>query len=282
MALTGRSNSSPAAIGRSTPEARSDAIEVGVSVVICAYNGAARLPPTLDHLKNQRGCDGLKWEVLVIDNASTDGTAEIARRCWGDDSPVAMRIIREPRLGLTYARECALDHIRYEFVSFIDDDNWVSDSWVRRVVEIMAAHPEAAAIGGYCAAVPEIPPPAWFARFKNFYAVGPDYDCGTEVPMLWGAGLTSAQIRVVQPARARLQISYDGSGRGPRDLSGSAAGRLEVVVRSRTSLAAFYSCRASDLGLFSYIAAQANWLSGHDRTLPRRAGKTRRTRSCAC
>ena len=190
MALTGPSNSSPAAIGRSTPEASSDVIEIGVSIVICAYNGAGRLPPTLDHLKNQRGCDGLKWEVLIIDNASTDGTAEIARRCWGDDSPVAMRIIREPRLGLTYARECALDHIRYEFVSFIDDDNWVSDNWVRRVVEIMAAHPEAAAIGGYCAAVPEIQPPAWFARFKNFYAIGPDYDCGTEVPMLWGAGLT--------------------------------------------------------------------------------------------
>jgi glycosyltransferase involved in cell wall biosynthesis len=174
---------------KSLAKESSHALEFGVSVVICVYNGAVRLPATLEHLKKQRGCDDLKWEVLIVDNASTDGTAEVARRCWAAESSATMRIIRESRLGLTYARECALEHASYELVSFIDDDNWVSETWVRRVVEAMTAHPEAAAIGGYCAAVPEITPPQWFARFKNYYAIGPDYDRGAEVPMLWGAGL---------------------------------------------------------------------------------------------
>jgi GT2 family glycosyltransferase len=164
-------------------------MEFGVSVVICSYNGAARLPATLEHLKNQQDCAHLKWEVLIVDNASTDGTAEVARRCWTDDRSVAMRIVRESRLGLALARECALEHVSYELVSFIDDDNWVSERWVRRVAEVMTAHPEAAAIGAYCEAVPEIAPPQWFARFKNYYAIGPEYGRGTEVPMLWGAGL---------------------------------------------------------------------------------------------
>jgi hypothetical protein len=100
-----------------------------------------------------------------------------------------MRIIRESRLGLTFARECALGAARYELVSFIDDDNWVSNTWVRGVAEVMAAHPEAAVIGGYCEAAPEIAPPRWFSRFKNYYAIGPDFERSMEVPMVWGAGL---------------------------------------------------------------------------------------------
>jgi glycosyltransferase involved in cell wall biosynthesis len=207
--------------------ANPDVKEFGVSVVICTHNGAARLPATLQHLKNQRDWAGLKWEVLIIDNASTDGTAEVVRECWKNNrhkapkisgipiggtasvkrtasadeatnldqrfgskgTSVAMRIIRESRLGLTFARECALENVRYELVSFIDDDNWVGDTWVRCVADAMTAHPEAAIIGGYCEAAPEIAPPPWFARFKNYYAIGPDYERSTEVPMVWGAGL---------------------------------------------------------------------------------------------
>ncbi len=166
-----------------------DRIGCGVSVVICCHNSAARLPATLAHLQSQRDADAISWEVVVVDNASSDDTAAVARQHWPSEHPSPLRIVRESRLGLAFARECGLDDVRYELVSFIDDDNWVSDTWVRRVAEVMMAHPEAAAIGGYCEAVPEIAPPQWFARFKNYYAIGPEYERSAEVPMLWGAGL---------------------------------------------------------------------------------------------
>ena len=46
----------------------------------------------------------MPWEVLIIDNASTDGTTEVARTYW-QDGPAPIRVINEPRLGVRYARE---------------------------------------------------------------------------------------------------------------------------------------------------------------------------------
>ena len=55
---------------------------VGVSVVICCHNSTERLSPTLAHLAAQQVPDGVDWEVLLIDNMSTDGTADMARSLW--------------------------------------------------------------------------------------------------------------------------------------------------------------------------------------------------------
>jgi hypothetical protein len=52
----------------------------GLSVIICSHDGVSRLAPTLAHLKKQES-PAAPWEVLVIDNASTDGAAEFARSC---------------------------------------------------------------------------------------------------------------------------------------------------------------------------------------------------------
>jgi len=59
---------------------------------------------------------------MVIGNVSTKASVQVVRECWGDSGPVPMRILYEPRLGLAYARERALEEARYEIVSFIDDD----------------------------------------------------------------------------------------------------------------------------------------------------------------
>ena len=48
----------------------------------------------------------MPWEVLIIDNASTDGTMEVARTYW-QDGPAPIRFINEPRLGVRHAREGA-------------------------------------------------------------------------------------------------------------------------------------------------------------------------------
>jgi glycosyltransferase involved in cell wall biosynthesis len=129
---------------------------LGVSVVICTYNGAQRLPQTLAHLRAQQVPKETAWEVLLIDNASTDDTAEAARKCWPDDKPTQLRIVREPRIGLSNARDRAFLEARHEVVSFVDDDNWVDPDWVQVVGEIMSADPELGAIGGVNDAVAEV------------------------------------------------------------------------------------------------------------------------------
>jgi glycosyltransferase involved in cell wall biosynthesis len=143
---------------------------LAVSVVICCHNSAKLLPNTLAHLKRQRISAPLEWEIVVVDNGSTDGTESIARRCWGDDGPAPLRVVSEPRLGLCYARERAFDESLYEIVSFIDDDNWVDADWIATVSESMSSDSELGAIGSINTAVADVAFPEWFSRYCAYYA----------------------------------------------------------------------------------------------------------------
>jgi glycosyltransferase involved in cell wall biosynthesis len=96
----------------------------GLSVIICSHDVGFRLAPTLAHLKKQNS-PAAPWEVLVIDNASTDETAEFARSCW-QNGPAPLRVINESGLGVRYARESGFLEASYEFFGFVDDDNWVA------------------------------------------------------------------------------------------------------------------------------------------------------------
>ena len=166
----------------------------GISIAVCCHNSAARLAPTLGHLADQRGIPGFPWEVLVIDNASTDRTADIARETWPPAAAAPLRVIPEPRPGLQFARARAFDSARYPVVSFIDDDNWVDPDWIRLVWEILSARADVGACGGRSEAECEVPPPGWFPSWAHCYAVGPqgppNEEPAGERPQLWGAGLS--------------------------------------------------------------------------------------------
>jgi len=164
----------------------------GVSVIICCHNSSTRLPETLRHLAAQQVPDNLPWEIVVVDNASTDETAAIALRNWPGTAP--LRVVPEPQPGLNHARRRGILEARHEIISLIDDDNWVAADWIRRVQSIFAANPGVGACGGKSEAVTEIDPPAWFENIKGFYAIGSQHRKNgdvTDAPgtLLWGAGL---------------------------------------------------------------------------------------------
>lgn len=175
--------------------------EKGISIVICCHNGASRLPQTLAHLAAQQVNKELPWEVIVIDNASTDRTAEVALSLWPDPFPAPLRIISEPQLGLSYARERGFSEAKYEIVSFVDDDNWVNPDWITLAAETMMLHPEVGACGGASEAVCEDTPPRWFKKYKSSYGIGPAENKAGYVQCLWGAGLTvrkSAWVNLIK------------------------------------------------------------------------------------
>lgn len=171
---------------------------LNVSIVICCYNSAPRLPETIRHLLAQEVPEGLLWEVIVVDNACTDNTTEVAQSLWPDNAPAPLRVVSEPEPGLSNARRKGFEQARYDLVSFVDDDNWVAANWVRLVSEIMMAHPEVGALGGRSEAVFETVPPEWFKRYQRAYAVGIQSPIQGDITwsgkwhemQLWGAGLT--------------------------------------------------------------------------------------------
>jgi glycosyltransferase involved in cell wall biosynthesis len=177
----------------------------GVSVVICCHNSTQRLPQTLAHLAAQEARGELPWEVIVIDNASTDGTSRMALACWPANAPAPLRVVFESQLGLSYARSRAFDEAKYEFVSFVDDDNWVNPGWVQLVAEVMTERADVGACGGLAEARSEIEPPWWFQIYREWYAVGPQADHEGDITwsrgFLWGAGMSVRRSAWQQLAR---------------------------------------------------------------------------------
>jgi glycosyltransferase involved in cell wall biosynthesis len=103
-------------------------------IVIPTFNGARRLPVVLAALATQDAPTDL-FEVVVVDNASTDDTAQIANLCPPAEMlkarGVALRCIKEPRAGATYARIAGLRAACSELVCFLDDDNIPDSDYVR-------------------------------------------------------------------------------------------------------------------------------------------------------
>jgi glycosyltransferase involved in cell wall biosynthesis len=167
----------------------------GISIVICSYNGAKRLPPTLTHLIDQRVPEGIAWEVIVIDNASTDTTAETVRSFESRFAPTPLRVVDEASPGLSNARVRGVREARYDIISLIDDDNWVAPDWVARVYGIFDQHPEIDLCGGRSEPVFETDRPKWLGLVDGYYAIGSQHPENGEVTnkpgtLLWGAGLT--------------------------------------------------------------------------------------------
>jgi len=134
------------------------------------------------------------WEVIIVDNASTDDTGQCALSIWDRiGKPTTMRVITEPRIGIGYARYKGFEEAKYEFICFIDDDNWVASDYASTGFEFMQRHSEVGACGSLNEVVSDIALPWWFEKYQRSYAVGPQSEEPGDVTenrgVLWSAGL---------------------------------------------------------------------------------------------
>src|SRR5262249_55847699 len=114
-----------------------------MSVVLCSYNGERYIDETLSTLAH---LDYPDYEVIVVDDGSTDATAEIAAR-----HPV--RLIRTENRGLSAARNTGLSAATGDIVAFIDDDAYPDRDWLKRLA-LSFLDQKYMGVGG-----PNIPPP---------------------------------------------------------------------------------------------------------------------------
>ena len=110
-----------------------------VSVIIPNWNGARLLPICLGSLADQTFRD---FEVVVADNGSTDGSAELVAR----DYPWA-RVIRLPSaVGFARAVNAGIRQTSGELVALLNNDAEAGPEWLAALVETMRAHPEAGSV----------------------------------------------------------------------------------------------------------------------------------------
>lgn len=103
----------------------------GISIVICCYNSAKRLPKTLFHLSKQKLESGAEVEIIVVDNASTKNTFDVSKTEWGKYSSKAIfRNMKQPISGQTAALEMGVNAALYNYILPVDDDNWLDESFL--------------------------------------------------------------------------------------------------------------------------------------------------------
>ena len=183
----------------------------GVSVIICCYNSEARLPETLGHLKKQI-TDNLNWEIVVVDNASSDNTFELANQILSN-TDLKWQVVKEDKPGLIYARLKGEEVSKYDYLLYCDDDNWLAENYVQLVFDTLSQNSRIAILGGQGEAVFEDKEPAWFKTFQDGFAVGDQsksQDDLSKVDKVYGAGFTLRKSFLTEMRNSGLKSLLTG------------------------------------------------------------------------
>ncbi len=172
------------------------ACAAALDVVICTYNRADSLRAALNSLAAQGAHRDGSWRVLVIDNNSSDHTAQVVADAVAAGGIPGLRLVRETEQGLVAARQRGFRETTAPWVAFVDDDCTLDADWIREAQAFLASGRPIAAFNGHNrlrfeGAEPDIGVhrPEWFAGYN-------DGDEVTVRPMLHGAGLVLSRASI--------------------------------------------------------------------------------------
>ena len=205
-------------------------MQKGVSIIICTYNGAKRLPETLHHLAVQRVPQDLHWEVIVVDNNSSDNTSETVLGEWNKyASAPPLTILHQPMPGVTYAKEKGFKKAAYSYIIICDDDNWLAPDYIATVVRILDTNANIGIVGGWSTGSFETAPPVWFNKFATAYAIGQRRKEST--PINWVA---TAGAGIRKDALDKLyQLTFEQILSGPQGKKRSGGEDVELCAAIR-------------------------------------------------
>lgn len=182
-----------------------------LSVLIATYNGAATLPRVLDAYCRLAAPAG-GWELIVVDNASSDRSGEIAAAFAGR---LPLTCLYEAERGKNAALNSALPHARGDLLVFSDDDATPEPDWLQQLERCAAARPDYAVFGGRILPDWEVAPAEWILRLAPLgqtYAISPPAlaDGPVHPGLVWGANM--ALRRAVFDAGHRFDVSLGPNG----------------------------------------------------------------------
>lgn len=147
-------------------------VRLDFTVIIPTYNGAERLGALLERLRCQICTSQIVWEVIVVDNNSTDNTADVVRHYqqqWPEHIP--LRYEFEPCQGAGYARQRGIEAANSSLVGNLDDDNLPWPNWVRSAYHFGMCHLEVGVYGSRIQGKFLAEPPAHFERIAALLAL---------------------------------------------------------------------------------------------------------------
>jgi glucosyl-dolichyl phosphate glucuronosyltransferase len=210
-----------------------------ISVVICTSNRCEKLRDTLASLARMSVRDDVLWELIVVDNNSSDRTKEVAQSFAGS-SRLTLRYVFEPEPGLSHARNRGIAESRGEIVSFLDDDVIVAQDWLDEICRAFEKY-GAACVGGRVLLWGNPKIPSWWHQSFDF-AVG-KFDRGDQVildeknPSLVGIG---ANISFQRSVFQKYGSFHTGMGRIGNQLKTGEESEFVLRLQRSKELAVYY------------------------------------------
>jgi glycosyltransferase involved in cell wall biosynthesis len=190
-----------------------------ISVIVCTYNRAASLAKALQSLRQMAVPPDLKWEIIVVDNNSTDDTRAVVTE-FARTSRLNARYAFEPKQGLCHARNTGVTNASGEIIAFTDDDVQVSPEWLR---ELVCTFREFDCIGVGGKSIPAwdgLAKPGWLVTTGPYsLSRGPilDFDLGDETKELrtapWGLNMAFRRSAFERHGMFRTDLDVSGSDR---------------------------------------------------------------------
>lgn len=117
------------------------------SIIICTYNRDKYLYGALQNVA-ENGFSDNSYEIILIDNNSTDNTATECQRFEKDYPNVDFHYYLEAKQGLSHARNRGIEESHYNFLVFLDDDSYIQENYLSNLKQQLEKHPDADAFGG--------------------------------------------------------------------------------------------------------------------------------------
>lgn len=154
-------------------------MSVDFTVAIPTYNGENRLPRVLERLqecfiyttRSHNQVEDFCWEIIIVDNNSTDGTAKLIQEYQANWHHVPLRYYFEPEQGLAFARQRAVKEAKGEFVGFLDDDNLPAPNWVSEAYKFGKQHPTSGAYASQIHGLFEVEPSEHLKQIIFYLAI---------------------------------------------------------------------------------------------------------------
>jgi len=149
-----------------------------VSIIISTYNNAKSLERTLASVAKQ-DADKSLWECVVVNNNSTDDTAERVAAFAKQNADVNIRLVDEPQQGLSYARNRGIAESKGQFLAFIDDDETINEGFVSAYIDVSRNHGAFVAAGALKVCY-DTARPKWMSHYTEKMIANP-FDLGNNV-----------------------------------------------------------------------------------------------------
>jgi len=149
--------------------------EPSISVVICTYNRDKFIGAALNCLAKQT-LPVEDFEIIVVDNRSTDNTASIAKKFIAEHPELRAQYVMELNKGLSFARNRGIQEAGAPIITYIDDDAEVSPHFLESIINFMQTNNNVVGVGGKV--IPkysESAEPKWISKYLNGFVGRMDF-----------------------------------------------------------------------------------------------------------